>query len=194
MTNSKKQIITISGQPGSGKSTTAKNVAKALGFEHFSSGDLFRLAAKEMDQDVLTANQEAEKVDGISEIDQLVDQKLRDIGTSDNQVVIDSRTAWHWIPDSFKVLLDLDFKTAATRILSDMTPERMEAEHIPQDPSEYAQQLKERLASESRRYKSMYDINPSDPANYDLIVDTKTYGKEAAAAYIIEQFQAWQKS
>ncbi|MGZ6005361.1 MAG: nucleoside monophosphate kinase, partial [Candidatus Saccharimonadales bacterium] len=52
----KRQIITIAGRPGSGKSTTAKMVASKLSFEHFSSGDLFRAIAKEWGIDVLQAN------------------------------------------------------------------------------------------------------------------------------------------
>ena len=41
----------------------------------------------------LTAEQNAE-------IDHLVDGKLRQIGETEEGLVIDSRTAWHWIPDS----------------------------------------------------------------------------------------------
>ncbi|MEZ4103369.1 MAG: nucleoside monophosphate kinase [Candidatus Paceibacterota bacterium] len=38
----KKQIITIAGKPGSGKSTTAKRLSGELNYAHFSSGDFFR--------------------------------------------------------------------------------------------------------------------------------------------------------
>ena len=41
----KKEIITIAGSLGSGKSSTARAVASALRFRHFSSGDLFRQIA-----------------------------------------------------------------------------------------------------------------------------------------------------
>jgi cytidylate kinase len=194
MTGTKKQIITIAGRPGSGKSTTAKNIAATLGFEHFSSGDLFREAAKKQGKDVLSANQDAEKAEGVSPIDHLVDQRLREIGESNNQIVIDSRTAWHWIPNSFRVFLDLDLQTAAGRILGDKTPERIAAEHIPSDPAGYAVMLEERLASEARRYKRIYNVDPYDAANYDLIVDTKVYGIEDAVALIIKHYKAWQEA
>jgi cytidylate kinase len=52
----KKHIITIGGRPSSGKSSTAKAVAAALGYDHFSSGDLFRQLGKEHGIDVLQAN------------------------------------------------------------------------------------------------------------------------------------------
>jgi cytidylate kinase len=191
MSTGKKPIITIGGRPGSGKSTTAKGVAKLLHFTHFSSGDLFREVSKQQGQTVLQANQEAEKVDGISTIDQLVDQKLRDIGNSKSDIVIDSRMAWHWIPDSFRIFLDLDTKTAASRILKDMTPERIAVEHIPEDIDEYARQLDERFASESRRYNKMYNADPYNITNYDLVIDTKANDLETVIQQVIKAYQDW---
>lgn len=194
MNETKKHIITIAGRPGSGKSTTAKGVAKQLGYKHFSSGDLFRQVSKEHGVDVLQLNLDAERVEGISDVDELVDQKLRDIGKTENEIVIDSRMAWHWMPGSFKVFLDLDLKTAAQRILSSMTLERMEAENIPSTPEEYAKVLLKRLESESRRYKKMYDVDPYHVENYDLIVDTRVYGPEEAITYVMKKYKEWLKS
>lgn len=191
MSNPNKQIITIGGRPGSGKSTTAKGIASLLEFTHFSSGDLFREISKKYGQTILQANQEAEKANGVSEIDQLVDQRLRDIGTTEKRVVIDSRMAWHWIPHSFRVFLDLDIRTAAERILQDMTPARIEAEHIPTNVDKYAEQLSERLASESRRYQKMYHIDPYDLAHYDLVIDTKTKGIEAVIQLVVNEYKKW---
>src|SRR5205085_1121162 len=39
-------LITISGLPGSGKTTVARMVAKALGLEHVYAGDIFRRQAE----------------------------------------------------------------------------------------------------------------------------------------------------
>src|SRR3989344_4557090 len=113
----KKSIITLAGKPGSGKSTTSKKLAERLGFERFSSGDLFRAIAKERAVDVLTINQTAETEKAI---DLEVDEKLRQIGATKNNLVIDSRMAWHWMPYSFKVYLDLDILVAARRITAGM--------------------------------------------------------------------------
>lgn len=182
-----KNIITIAGRPGSGKSSTAKLVAEKLGYKHFSSGDLFRQIASEMDKDVLEANKDAEG-DQLTEIDKRVDQKLREIGEQETEIVIDSRTAWHWIPDSFKIFLDLDLETAAERILAQLTPERIAAEHIPSSPAAYAEQLGGRLESEKKRYKKFYDIDPTDHSNYDLVVDTKTNNLEQVVEIILDSF------
>lgn len=184
----KKRIITIAGRPGSGKSTTSKAIAAQLGYQHFSSGDLFRSIGKERGVDVNQINLLAEQE---KEIDHLVDQRLRDIGENEDKRVIDSRMAWHWMPQSFKVYLDLGIEIAAQRILKNMDPERIENEHIPDDPAEYGALLQERLDSEARRYRTLYDVDPYDHANYDLVVDTASNGPEAVVDTILKEYSLW---
>lgn len=184
----KKQIITIAGRPGSGKSTTAKLVAAKLGFEHFSSGDLFRQLGAERGVDVLKANRAGEIT---KELDILVDGRLREIGAKESKKVIDSRTAWHWIPDSFKVFLDLDVDVAAHRILANMSEERKASEHIDDDPAKYARLLRTRLDTETHRYKKLYNIDPYDLDNYDLIIDTSASDVAAVVERVVESFQRW---
>jgi cytidylate kinase len=186
----KKHIITIAGRPGSGKSSTAKAVANQLEFLHFSSGDLFRAIGKDLGVDVLQTNLNAEQN---AEIDHLVDGRLRDIGASEDKRVIDSRTAWHWIPSSFKVFLDLDLQTAAQRILNTMDDTRLANERIHRDPAEYAQVLRARLESENRRYKTLYDIDPYDMKNYDLVLDTQKYNLEQVVQMVVDGYDTWIK-
>jgi cytidylate kinase len=188
MSSKKRSIITIAGRPASGKSTAAKTVAQQLGFQHFSSGDLFRALARERGVDVLQANLSAEEN---AELDHLVDGRLQEMGATEDQLIIDSRTAWHWMPDSFKVFLDLDLVTGAQRILKDLGPERIESEHIPKDPAAFAETLQKRLDSESRRYKALYDIDPYIMDNYDLVIDTSVTTPEDVAQRILNAFDAW---
>jgi len=187
----KKHIITIAGKPGSGKSTASKAIATLLGFQHFSSGDFFRAIGKERGIDVFQANLVAEaEVD----IDHLVDEKLRNLGLQEDNMVIDSRMAWHWMPYSFRVYLDLDLLVAAERILESLDDARMEVEDIPQSPADYAARLQARLDSEIKRYRSLYDVNPYNPANYDLVIDTAVNRPEAVQNLIAEKFDQWIKS
>lgn len=184
----KKQIITIAGRPGSGKSTAAKAVAKKLGFKHFSSGDLFRALGKQRGADVLQAN----KTGGVTEqLDWLVDEKLRDIGRSQDRMVIDSRTAWHWITSSFKVFLNLDLEIAAKRILNEMNENRLVSENVHRDPKEYARMLKHRLDVETNRYTTLYDIDPYDMSNYDLVIDTSTNNTQQVVDKVAQGFRDW---
>jgi len=187
----KKHIITIAGRPGSGKSSTAKAVASQLGFQHFSSGDLFRAIGRDLGIDVLQANLNAEQN---AEIDHLVDGRLRDIGANEDNKVIDSRTAWHWIPNSFKVFLDLDLEVAAKRILNTMDDDRLKSENLHRDPVEYAEVLKRRLESENRRYRNLYDIDPYDLSNYDLVIDTAKYDLMQVIEQVVNSYTIWAKS
>jgi len=184
----KKTIITIAGRPGSGKSTTAQNVAAELGYDRFSSGDLFRQISASHGFDVLGGNLHAEQN---RFIDDAVDQRLRDIGETGSNLVVDSRMAWHWIPQSFKVYLDLDVAIAAKRILTGIDSTRGEAEHIPEDPDEYAAILSQRLASETRRYDTLYGVNPYNPNNYDLVIDTSQNDIAQATKMVIDGFKQW---
>lgn len=125
------------------------------------------------------------------EIDKIVDDKMREINASGDRVVIDSRTAWHFIPNSFKVFLDLDLLTAAERILSNMDEARREREHIPADPHEYAEQLRLRQEAEIRRYIKLYNIEPFNLENYNIVIDTKNTDPQRIANEIIKQFEVW---
>ena len=187
----KKHIITIAGKPGSGKSTTSKMLASSLGYKHFSSGDLFRRIAKERGVDVYQINLIAEKE---RDIDHQVDKKLQEIGENENELVIDSRMAWHWMPKSFKVYLDLDLEIAATRILTTMDDNRKKSESIPDKPSEYAGRLQLRLDTENKRYMSLYNQNPHDISNYDLVVDTYKNNPAQVLEIILSSYKDWQNT
>jgi cytidylate kinase len=184
----KKHIISIAGKPGSGKSTTAELVASQLGFKRYSTGDMFRELSKARGLDVLAGNKHAE--DDRS-IDDAVDDRQTGLGLKENQFVIDARLAWHFIPSSFKVYLDLDSLTAARRITSQPSQTRAEQEHIHDNFELYAIDLNERLASESKRYMSLYGVNPADPKNYDLVVDTSSHTPDEVARLVFDSFQKW---
>lgn len=187
----KKELLTIAGKVGSGKSSTAKLLARQLEYDHFSSGDVFRAIAAEQSQSVLDANRAAEKD---ATIDHLVDQRLRDIGETESRLVIDSRTAWHWMPQSFKVYLELPTKVAAQRII-DKVHERHDAnEEVPESVEEYAALLDARLASENKRYDKLYGINPSRLDNYDLVIDTSKHSLEGVVDIIAEAYLRWLES
>jgi cytidylate kinase len=188
MSLEKKHIITIAGKPASGKSTSAKLVAKSLGYAHYSTGDLFRELAAEQNKDVLQLNLHAERD---TSIDHKVDERQKTLGLTEDNFVIDARLGWHFIPNSFKVYLDLDTLHGAERILANPDIERDSKEDIPQDPHEYSKVLTARLESESRRYKALYDADGHDRSNFDLVIDTKTNSPEQVSTLIIDAFTAW---
>ncbi len=185
----KKHIITISGMLGAGKSTTARKVAEELGYMHFSSGDLMRAIGKEHGIDDIRQVNLANEKDYT--FDHLVDERLRQIGTNENELVVDSRMAWHWMPRAFKVFLDISLDDAVPRIMASVSPERRATEHIPDDPEEYKQMLKERMDSENRRYEALYSVDIYDLSHYDLVLNTKDKPFDQVVDEILVAYRQW---
>lgn len=187
----KKQIITVSGMLGAGKSTTARRLAEELGYQHFSSGDLMRAIGKEHGiDDIRRVNIHNEND---YTFDYLVDERLRRIGATEDQLVIDSRMAWHWVPAAFKVFLDISLDDAVPRILASVSAERKATEHIPDDPDEYKSMLRQRMDSESRRYAKLYGVDLYNLAQYDFVLDTKDKSFEVVVSEVLEQYRSWRK-
>ncbi|MBI4049885.1 MAG: AAA family ATPase [Candidatus Doudnabacteria bacterium] len=186
----KKNIVTISGFPGSGKSSTAKGVARILGYEHFSSGDLFREMAAARGLTVEGINFAAEKQ---REIDLEVDELLKKIGKEKNNLVIDSRMAFHWIPDAFKVFLDLDPETAAQRTFAHIQKEGR-ASQVGSSLEEVRKNTLKRFESERRRYKALYNVDFTEKSQFDLVVDTVANNLEEVIKIIVEAYKKWHES
>jgi CMP/dCMP kinase len=183
----KSEIITIAGSPGSGKSSTAKAVAAALGFRHFSSGDLFRKLAAERGESIEAMNISAEVQ---RDIDLSVDNLLKEMYRSEAKLVIDSRMAWRWMPASFKVFLVLDPDTAAKRIFKSLQKEGRQSEDA-QSVEEVRLSIDRRFASEQRRYRALYGVNPTEPLNFDLVLNTKHNGLKTVVSILVAAYQAW---
>lgn len=187
MNQSKKQIITIAGSLGSGKSSTGKALAAALGFKHYSSGDLFRKMAAERGVSIEAINQTAEIQ---KDLDHKVDEWLRELYRTEQRFVVDSRMAWHWMPESFKLFLALDQETAAMRILSHIKEESRVSEHA-SSVEDVRASIDRRFASEQRRYLDLYGVNPTDTLNFDMILTTKQNDLQTVTNIALVSFKAW---
>lgn len=185
----KKEIITITGTLGSGKSSTADLVAQKLGFRRFSSGDFMRKLAVEMG---ISLNELSVKAQTDPAIDVKIDDEVKKAG-QEEKIVIDSRLAFHWIPDSFKVYLDLPPEIAKERILNNLreNPLRAQSEHS-ETPEEIEEKIKARRESEKKRYKELYGIeNHTHKANFDLVVDTDRNNLEQVVDIVVGEYKNW---
>jgi cytidylate kinase len=184
----KKEIITIAGAAGSGKSSTANLVAKKLGYTRFSSGDFMRKIALELN---VTLNELSTKAETDKSIDHKIDEEVRQIGAG-TKLVIDSRLAFHWIPESFKVYLDLSPEEATERILKDLkVNELRQNSENSKNKEEILEKITSRLESEKKRYLELYNIDYTDKKNYDLVIDTKINNLEQVAEIITEEYKKW---
>ena len=157
-------IITISGSPGSGKSTVAKLVAEKLGLKHHSVGDFMREIAEKRGVSMLELSRIAEKGHGID--DELNDM-IKSLEEEDN-FIIDSRLAFHFFPKAKRIFLDVSWDAGAKRIFEDIRPEEKENTSL----ESTKENNKKRVESENKRYMDYYGINIRDKSKYDSWIDT----------------------
>lgn len=186
----KKEIITISGTLGSGKSSTSDLVAKELGYTRFSSGDFMRKIAVDMG---ITLPELQKKAEQDNEIDLKIDEEVRKAGNKD-KIVIDSRLAFHWIPESFKVYLDLPPEIAKERILHNLKENQLRKQSEDSStPEEIYEKILTRLESEKNRYKKIYGIDHTDKNNFDLVIDTNKNNLNEVVEIIIKEYKNWRE-
>jgi cytidylate kinase len=172
-------IITVSGKPGSGKSTIGKVLAARLGVAHVSAGDFMREIAAERALTVLELSEVAERDPAI---DREIDERSARFGESGTDLVIDARLAWHFIPAAIKVFLDVGLDVAADRIFE--ARRRAESENV--DLQTTRQNIEERTRSESSRYLDYYGVDYLDLTHYDLVVDTSDLTVEQIVSRILD--------
>ena len=163
-----------------------------LGYSRYSTGDIVRTMIKKKKQTLAEFNQIAEKD---PTYDYELDEELRKM-REQQDVVIDSRLGFYWIPESFKVYLDLDTEVAVARIYKDSNLNSLRASsgEGTLDMDAVITQVGERLQNERRRFKKLYNINPYASANFDLIIDTSRHSPQTVALTVFDMYQKWLKS
>lgn len=187
----RKHIITIAGKIGGGKSSTAQRVAELLGYEHSSTGSFMRKLALERKISLEELSKEAEKDDSI---DRALDEYNKEIGQREN-IVLDSRLGFYFIPESYKVFLELDPKIAAGRILKDKeknSDREIETNQEFNTEESIYKTINQRLESERKRYKELYNIlDHTDHKNFDLVIDTSQMPLEDVVQKIVKDYKKW---
>ena len=172
-------IITISGKAGSGKSTVAKMLSEKLKLRHYSIGDLMRSMASEKKISLLELNNLAESDNSI---DFELDKKLKELGKTKNNFVVDGRLTAHFIPKAdVRVFLDTDDKVRAERILKDKRQQEKSS-----SLRETAENIKKREESEKKRYQKYYGADYMDKRLYNFEVDTTKLSPDEVVRKIIE--------
>ncbi len=135
----------------------------------------------------LTIDEMQREAESSNAIDHAIDAAIQQIGTQE-EVVIDSRLAFHWLPESFKVLLTLDPHIAAERTLAQIqTQGRMnQGEGTLED---IYQHLVYRIDSEKKRYKALYDIDYPTLSDFDLVIDTAKHSLDEVVQKIVEAYK-----
>jgi predicted cytidylate kinase len=169
--------ITISGTPGSGKSTVAKILEKKLGVKYIYSGLIFRQLAEEHNMELDKFGKFCERN---SEIDKKLDDRQLEI-LKEGDVILEGRLAG-WIAyknniPALKVSIDTDIETRAKRIVN---REKGSVDFRKKE-------IIERERSEALRYKNYYGIDLKDKSIYDLLIDSKNISPEEIVEIIIQK-------
>ena len=169
--------ITISGEPGSGKSTIAKLLAKKLNLKNYSAGDFMREMAKERGITLMELSKQAETDQSI---DKEIDERTKKLAEQDG-FVIDSRLAFYFIPDSIKIFLKVEPAEAARRIFEAKRPDEKQNTTV----EATKESMQKRVESERKRCEQYYGFDYLDVSKYDLIVDTTNKNQEQICDEIV---------
>ena len=203
MSEIKNKIITISGEPASGKSTVVKALKEKyenMGYtvHIISTGQVFREIIKKeylkmypdrTDANLADIQTDEEFAKKRNEIDSLIDgemakrgEKINSKERPDDVYIIDSRLAWKNIPTSYAIRLTIDEKIAGKRVFNDST---RGSEDEYQTVEEAIEKTRQRKLGEISRYKERYRVDLANPENYNLIIDTSYSNIDELAQIII---------
>ena len=174
-------IITITGKPCSGKGAVTAYLVEKYGFEKFSAGDIFRKIATERGIDILELNRLND-----TSLDHMVDDEIVKVGTENEgrKMIFDSRTAWHFVPKSFKVFIDVQGEEQARRLLGS----GRNTEKVDITVDEAIASLNERWELENKRYMSIYGFDNREKSNYDLVIDNTNLSIEETGKAIYDAY------
>ena len=169
--------ITVSGTPGSGKSTVAELLEEKLEINYVYSGMIFRSLAEKYKMSLEEFGKYCEENE---DVDKELDANQLEILKKGN-VILEGRLAG-WLAhlnkiDAFKVMIVTDLDTRAERIV------KRENGEIELRKKE----IIERERSEAARYKRYYDIDLKDTSIYDLVVDSGNKTPEEIVELIIKK-------
>ncbi len=163
--------VTIGGPPGSGKTTVSKIVSKELRYTHIYTGDIFRNLAKERGMSLEDFSRLAEKDHSI---DIEVDKRQKELGTKDN-IILEGRMARFMIVPDLSVWITAPFEERVRRISQ---RENLAYNVVFKD-------TEKREKSEINRYQKIYNVDISNLASYDLVINSLRLSAEGVSQIII---------
>ena len=173
--------ITITGNLGSGKSSICGELEKS-GFEIVRTGTLFREIAKDRGLSVIELNELAKSDPSI---DKMLDERSTKLGVEKDFTVFDSRMAWHFIPNSFKIFVLTKVSESAKRIFTDKSRSAEQYENL--KTAEDGVLLRSKL--EKERFLNLYQVNYYDQHNYNLVIDSTYASPSEVTAEILKNYE-----
>jgi CMP/dCMP kinase len=166
--------ITIFRLAGTGTSSIGRELARQLNYQFLSTGDMFRAKALSLGLSLY----EFDKVCVADpSYDRALDEELELYGQENDNFVVESRLAWHFIPDSIKIKIACDFTVRVGRVAKRDGVTFEEARDLTLVREEDGR----------ARYQVNYGIaNFGDDNHFDLVVDSTETTVEQVVALICE--------
>lgn len=168
--------LTISGTPGSGKSTVAKILVEKLQAERIYVGGIRRELAKKKNMTLAELNVYAlTHPETDVDVDKEAAAQALKLESSGKTVIVEGRTQFHFLPSSIKIFLKVDLNEAAKRIWKDLQQKETKLQRNEGDINSLAEMKKELLKREendAKRYQKYYNLDIHDESQYDLVVDS----------------------
>lgn len=177
-----RMIITISGKQGAGKTSIGKKIAKSLGYDFLSIGDLRGFIAIDYGLTIDELNDIGKTQDWVHK---KADEKTIEIEKTRDNFVLEGWAGYHFIPHSFKIFMDVDEDIGTERIFKDQRPD----ERPCKTKEKMKELLKKRLNQTSEQFKKYYEINFLDKSQYDLVIDSSNKTKQEIIKLILKKIK-----
>lgn len=172
--------ITLSGSVGSGKSTIGKLLSENLGVEFISVGNLSRIKAASMGMDIDQFQIYLKKHPKMDK--EMDDYIAEEMGRKDS-FILDYRLGFHFIKDSFNVLLKVSPELALKRISSRIgTNEFYEGLSLGQKIAK----MNSRNLNMQTRFLELYNVDFLNEKNYYLVLETDELNPQEITSKIIK--------
>lgn len=168
----------------------AKAIESEFGLKRYYMGGLRREMARKRGLTLEELNELGEKE---FFTDQEVDEYQKRLGRTEDNFVIEGRTSFFLIPQSFKIFLDVSITEGAKRIWSDLqknAEKRNEASGL-ESYEDVVASVKKRIASDIKRYEKYYQRDIFNKSKYDLWLDTTEFDLDQVKDKVFEAIRKY---
>lgn len=173
-------LIAIAGAPGTGTTTLSKILSDRLKMPHVYAGAVFREMAREHEMTLAEFGAYAE---AHPEIDRSIDLRMIAMAQKGNCILEGRMVVWQCREGgvtALKLLLEAPEEVRALRVAT--------REGRP-DVDSVLRENRNREASEAKRYREIYGIDPNDPRQYDLILSSEDKSPQRLADIVERVFK-----